>query len=94
VPAVTGLSAKVKKRGTRRYVVLRASTTRAATVRILVQRKAGRRWVKVKKRTLGTRGNRVTLTVSWLKRGRHRVIVAVSSSAGNGTSATRYFTVR
>jgi Subtilase family/Thrombospondin type 3 repeat len=94
VPALTALSGKVRKRGSLRYVVLRASTTRAATVRMLVQRKAGRRWVKVKKRTLATSGNRIKLTVSRLKRGRHRVVVAVYSSAGKGTSATRYFTVR
>ncbi len=94
VPSLTGLSGKVKKRGTRRYVVVRASTTRAATVRLLVQRKAGRRWVKVKKRTLATRGNRIALTVNWLRRGRHRVVAAVYSSAGAGPPATRYFTVR
>jgi hypothetical protein len=29
-----------------------------------------------------------------LKRGRHRIVVAVYSNAGSGTSATRYFRVR
>ena len=94
VPALTALSGKARKRGTRRWVTVRASTTRAATLRILVQRKVGRRWVKVKRRTLATIGNRVTLKVSRLRRGRHRVVVAVYSSAGVGTPATRYFTVR
>jgi hypothetical protein len=94
LPALTGLSQKVAKRGSRRYVTVRASTTRAAVVRILVQRKKGRKWVKVKKRTLATRGNRIAIKVSRLKRGRHRIVVAVYSDAGSGTSATRYFRVR
>ena len=67
LPALTGLSGKVTKRGSRRYVTVRASTTRAAVVRILVQRKKGTKWVKVKKRTLATSANRVTLTVSRLQ---------------------------
>jgi subtilisin family serine protease len=94
LPALTGLSQKVTKRGSRRSVTVRASTTRAAVVRILVQRKSGSRWVKVKKRTLATSANRVKLTVSRLRRGRHRIVVAVYSNAGSGTSATRYFRVR
>ena len=94
LPALTGLSGKVTKRGSRRYVTVRASTTRAAVVRILVQRKKGSKWVKVKKRTLATRGNRIALKVSRLTRGRHRIKVAVYSDAGSGTSATRYFRVR
>ena len=73
---------------------MRARTTRAAVVRIIVQRKSGRRWVKIKRRTLSTRANRVALTVSRLRRGRHRVLVAVYSNAGSGTPATRRFTVR
>jgi hypothetical protein len=32
--------------------------------------------------------------VNRLRRGRHRVVVAVYSNAGSGTPATRYFTVR
>ncbi len=91
---MTALSGKVTKRGSRRYVTVRASTTRAAVVRILVQRKRGSKWVKVKKRTLATSANRVKLTVSRLRRGRHRIKVAVYSNAGSGTSATRYFRVR
>ena len=94
VPALTKLSGTVKKRGSRRWVVVRAKTTRAAVLRILVQRKKGRKWVKVKRRTLSTRANRVVLTVNRLRRGRHRVVVAVYSNAGSGTPATRYFTVR
>jgi subtilisin family serine protease len=94
LPALTALSGKVTKRGSRRYVTVRASTTRAAVVRILVQRKKGSKWVKVKKRTLATRGNRIALKVPRLKRGRHRIVVAVYSNAGSGTSATRYFRVR
>jgi hypothetical protein len=50
--------------------------------------------VKVKKRTLATGANRVRLTVKRLKRGRHRIVVAVYSNAGAGGSATRYFKVR
>lgn len=94
VPALTKLSAAVKKRGARRWVVVRARTTRAAVVRIIVQRKSGRRWVKIKRRTLSTRANRVALTVRRLRRGRHRVVVAVYSNAGSGTTATRRFIVR
>ena len=94
LPALTGLSQKVTKRGSRRSVTVRARTTRAAVVRILVQRKQGRKWVKIKKRTLATRANRVALTVNRLRRGRHRVVVAVYSNAGSGTPATRYFRVR
>ena len=94
LPALTALSGKATKRGSRRYVTVRASTSRAATVRILVQRKKGTKWVKVKKRTLSTSGNRAKLTVRRLKRGRHRIVVAVYNNAGSGTSATRYFRVR
>jgi subtilisin family serine protease len=90
LPALTRMTAKVKKRA----VVVKASTSRAAKVRILVQRKKGRKWVKVKRRTLASSGNRVQLTVRRLKRGRHRIVVAVYSNAGSGTSATRYFKVR
>ena len=94
LPALTALSQKVTKRGSRRSVTVRARTTRAAVLRILVQRKQGRRWVKIKKRTLATSANRVVLTVNRLRRGRHRVVVAVYSNAGSGTPATRYFRVR
>jgi len=90
LPALTAVTRKVK----RRAVVVKASTSRAAKVRILVQRKKGRRWVKVKKRTLATGANRVRLTVKRLTRGRHRIVVAVYSNAGAGGSATRYFKVR
>jgi subtilisin family serine protease len=92
--ALTGLSTKPRKRGVRRSVVVKASTSRAAKVRILLQRKKGRKWVKVKRRTLASKGNRVQLTVKRLKRGRHRIVVAVYSNAGLGGSATRYFKVR
>jgi thermitase len=94
VPSLTALSGKVVKRGSLRSVIVRARTTRAAVLRIVVQRKTGRRWVKVKRRTLATRRNRVVLTVNRLRRGRHRVVVAVYSNAGSGTPATRRFTVR
>ncbi|HEX2409608.1 MAG TPA: S8 family serine peptidase [Solirubrobacteraceae bacterium] len=92
--ALTGLSTKPRKRGVRRSVVVKASTSRAARVRILLQRKKGRKWVKVKRRTLASQRNRVQLTVKRLKRGRHRIVVAVYSNAGLGGSATRYFKVR
>ena len=63
-------------------------------VRITVERKKGRRWVRVTRRTEAARGNRATLKLSRLKRGTHRVRVSISSSAGNGTSVSKTFRVR
>ena len=90
IAQIGAISPKVK----RRSATVTVSTSRAATVRILVQRKQGRRWVRVTSRTRATVGNQVSLTVTRLKRGVHRVKVSISSSAGTGTPRTKSFRVR
>jgi hypothetical protein len=87
---VASLSAKVE----RRSATVKVSTTRLAMVRIRVERRKGRRWVRVALRTKASFRNRATLKVSRLARGRHRVRVSISSSAGNGTSVSKTFRVR
>jgi hypothetical protein len=73
---------------------VRVVTSREATVRITVERKKGRRWVRVTRKTLATGGNRASLTVKRLKRGSHRVRISIASAAGRGTSVTKRFRVR
>jgi subtilisin family serine protease len=91
---VTRVAAKVKKRGRRRSARLTISTTGPATVRITVQRKRGRRWVRVTRKTRVASGTRVTLKVTRLKRGSHRVRVSISSGPGAGKSVSKRFRVR
>jgi subtilisin family serine protease len=89
---VASLSAKATKRGSKRSATIRVTASRLAMMRITVERKKGRRWVRVVRRTVsGTRG---TLKVSRLKRGKHRVRVSISSSAGRGNSVSKTFRVR
>jgi subtilisin family serine protease len=87
---VASLSAKVE----RGAATVRIATTRLAMVKITVERQKGGRWVRVARRTEASRANRVTLKVSRLKRGKHRVRISISSSAGNGTSVSKTFRVR
>jgi subtilisin family serine protease len=87
---VASLSAKAE----RRSATVRVSTTGRAMMRITVERKRGRRWVRVARRTRAAVGNRATLKLSRLKRGTHRVRISISSSAGNGTSVSKSFRVR
>jgi hypothetical protein len=50
--------------------------------------------VRVARRTAASVENRVTLKISRLKRGRHRVRISVSSNAGAGTRVSTSFRVR
>ena len=63
-------------------------------VRITVERKKGRRWVRVTRRTKPPAATARRVKLSRLKRGTHRVRVSISSSAGNGTSVSKTFRVR
>jgi hypothetical protein len=94
VVQVTDVSAKAKTRRGKRSATVRVSTDGLATVRITVERKKGRRWVRVTRKTLVTSRNRTTLRVRGLRRGRHRVRISVSSAAGRGSSVTESFRVR
>jgi subtilisin family serine protease len=85
---VSSLSAKVRKRS----ATVKVAATRAATLTITVQRKKGRRWVRVTRRTVSGTGS--TLRVSRLRRGSHRVRVSISSGAGAGTPVSKSFRVR
>jgi hypothetical protein len=85
---VASLSAKVRKR----TATVKVAATRAATLRITVERKKGRRWVRVTRRTVS--GTAKTLRVKRLKRGRYRVRVSISSGAGAGASVSKSFRVR
>jgi subtilisin family serine protease len=89
---VASLSAKARKRGKKRSATIKIAATRAATMRITVYRKKGRRWVRVTRRTVT--GTGTTLRVSRLKRGSHRVRVSISSGAGAGSSRSKGFRVR
>jgi subtilisin family serine protease len=89
---VASLSAKPRKHGKKRSATVKVVATRAATLRITVERKKGRRWVRVTRRTVG--GARATLRLSRLKRGSHRVRVSISSGAGAGTPVSKRFRVR
>lgn len=91
---VAGVSAKVRKRGKRRTATIRVATSDVATLRVTVERRKGRRWVRVTRRTVVTSDQLARLKVSRLKRGRHRVRISISNSAGSGTSVTKSFRVR
>ena len=85
---VASLSAKARKRS----ATVKVAATRSATLTITVERKKGRRWVRVTRRTVSGTGS--TLRVSRLKRGSHRVRVSISSGAGAGTPVSKSFRVR
>ena len=91
LPAVTALSAKSRKR--RASISVR--TSRAATVKITVQRKGTKRWLRVARATLTTSAtNSVRLKTKRLRAGRYRAVVVLSSNAGRATAVIRRFRVR
>jgi subtilisin family serine protease len=91
LPAVTALSARSSKRRARVSV----RTSRAATVKITVQRKSGKRWKRVARKTLATSPTlRARLKTKRLRAGRYRAVVVLSSSAGRSTAVIRRFRVR
>jgi Subtilase family/Thrombospondin type 3 repeat len=90
LPALTALAAKVRKRA----ATVTVRTSRAATVLITIQRKRGHRWVRVTRKTLVTTGNRVSLKVKRLRKGRYRAVIVLSSSAGRTGKTTKAFRVR
>jgi hypothetical protein len=73
---------------------VKVATTSRAMVTVTVERKKGDRWVRVTRRTLATSGNRASVKVPRLKRGTHRVRIAITSGAGKGRSVTKTFKVR
>jgi subtilisin family serine protease len=90
LPQVASVSARVKNHS----ATVSVSTSRTATVRMAVERKRGRGWVRVSRTTLVTSGNRARVTVRRLRRGAHRVRISVSTSSGSGTPVTKGFRVR
>jgi subtilisin family serine protease len=91
LPALTALSAKSRKH--RASITVR--TSRAATVRITVQRKKGQRWVRVARTTVATSPtNRARLRTKRLRAGRYRAVVVLSSSAGRVPAQSKRFRVR
>jgi subtilisin family serine protease len=85
---VSSLSA----RGGKRSATVKVVATRDSQVKITVQRKKGRRWVRVTRKTVF--GTKATLRLKRLKRGTHRVRISITSSAGNGSSVSKTFRVR
>ena len=86
---VSSLSAK----GGKRSATVKVVATRAdSQVKVTVERKKGRRWVRVTRKTVF--GTSATLKFKRLKRGTHRVRISISSSAGRGDSVTKTFRVR
>jgi thermitase len=91
LPAVTSLSATSRKRRARVSV----RTSRAATVKITVQRKSGKRWRRVTVKTVATSPTlRARLKTKRLRAGRYRAVVVLSSNAGRATAVIRNFRVR
>jgi thermitase len=91
LPAVTALTAKSRQH--RASISVR--TSRAAVVKITVQRKGKRRWVRVARTSLATSAtNRARMRTQRLRPGRYRVVVVLSSSAGRATAVIRRFRVR
>jgi hypothetical protein len=91
LPAVTALSARSRKH--RASVSVR--TSRAATVRITVQRKRGKRWRRVARTTRATSPTlRARLKTKRLRAGRYRAVVVLSSNAGRASAVIRTFRVR
>jgi hypothetical protein len=52
------------------------------------------RWARVTRKTTATVGGRVKYTTRALKRGKYRVVVVLSSSAGRAAAETQSFRVR
>jgi hypothetical protein len=70
-------------------------TSRAASVTITVQRKSGKRWRRVARKTLATSPTlRARLKTKRLRTGRYRAVVVLSSNAGSATAVIRRFRVR
>ena len=90
LPQVSSLTARAKAK----TVTVRVRTTRESTVRITVERKKGKRWVRVSRATRTTSRGRVSLTVKRLKKGAHRVVIRVSNSSGTGSARSKTFRVR
>ena len=90
LPYVTALSATARKR----VATITVRTSRAATAEVVVQRKRGGRWVRVKRRVAATSGNRATIRVKRLRKGSYRAVVVVSSGAGRAAAVTKRFRVR
>lgn len=94
LPALTSLSAKVK----RRTATVRVRADRAATVRVTILRKRCRRgdcrWVRAARRTVVARDGSAKVTLRRLRRGRYRAVVKLSSRAGRGAAAVRRFRIQ
>jgi thermitase len=91
LPAVTALAARVRNR----VATIKVRTSRGATVTTTVERKRGRRWVRVTRKAAVTSSrHRVSLKVGRLRKGRYRVVVALSSPAGSTPATTKRFRVR
>ena len=88
LPQVGSLSARAGKRSATVKVV----ATRDSEVKITVERKKGRRWVRVSRKTVF--GSHATVRVKRLKRGTHRVRISISNGAGSGSSVSKTFRVR
>ena len=88
----------VSARSRKRALTVRVRTSRAASVRITVERRTCKRkrcrWSRVTRRTIVTRSNGAKLTVNRLRAGRHRAVVVLSSSAGRTAAVTKAFRVR
>jgi hypothetical protein len=63
-------------------------------VTVTVERRKGKRWVRLTRKTVATSGNKASVKLSRLKRGTHRVRISITSGAGKGSSVTKTFRVR
>jgi thermitase len=88
LPQVSSVSAK----GGKRSATVKVVATRDSEVKITVERKKGRRWVRVTRKTVF--GSSATVKVKRLKRGPHRVRISIANGAGSGSSVSKTFRVR
>jgi subtilisin family serine protease len=86
--------ASLRAKPGRHSASVKVETTGRAMVTVTVERKKGKRWVRVSRKTLATSGNEASVKLSRLKRGTHRVRIAITSGAGKGSSVTKRFKVR
>jgi hypothetical protein len=87
---VASLSAKAR----RHSASVKVATTGRAMVTVTVERRKGKRWVRLTRKTVATSGNKASVKLSRLKRGTHRVRISITSGAGKGSSVTKTFRVR
>jgi hypothetical protein len=75
--------------------VIRLAVDEAAAVTAIVERRVGRRWVRVRTARRSLSAGASTLRLAGrLRAGRHRIRLSLADAAGNRSTATAAFRVR